>query len=40
MIRPDDIVFIPGSGFKNFTYGLLGSLPGTITRVPTDLIYR
>ena len=31
LMRPDDIIFIPGSKFKNIGYGILGILPSAVT---------
>ena len=31
-VRPNDIVFIPGSGAKTLGYGLLGALPGAASQ--------
>jgi len=39
-IQSNDVIFIPGSNFKNIGYGLLGSIPSTITRIPTDISRR
>lgn len=40
VIRPDDIVFIPGSTFKTFSYGLLGAIPNTFAQLPQDIVRR
>lgn len=39
-IQSNDVIFIPGSNFKNIGYGLLGSIPSTITRIPTEISRR
>jgi polysaccharide export outer membrane protein len=33
-IRPNDIIFVPGSKVKDISYGLLGVVPQSISRVP------
>jgi polysaccharide export outer membrane protein len=34
LVRADDIIFVPGSQFKNIGYGLLGIVPSTVSQVP------
>jgi len=31
LVNPNDVIFIPGSTFKNIVYGLLGVLPTTVS---------
>jgi len=33
-VLPNDIIFVPGSHFKNVTYGILGIIPHTVSTVP------
>ena len=33
-VKPDDIVFVPGSSIKTFGYGLLQGLPSTVMSMP------
>jgi polysaccharide export outer membrane protein len=34
LVQADDIIFVPGSTFKNLGWGLLGMLPNTLLQVP------
>ena len=36
-IRPDDIIFIPGSNSKTIMYGLLGVIPSTVQQATTTV---
>lgn len=36
-IHPNDVIFVPGSTFKNIGYGLLGVIPGTVS---SAILYR
>ena len=38
-IMPNDVIFIPGSNAKNLLYGLLGTLPSSISNVPYAVGY-
>lgn len=31
VVNPNDVIFVPGSMFKNIGYGLLGVIPGTVS---------
>lgn len=37
-VVPDDIIFIPGSTFKNIGYGMLGLIPGVATHGVTSVV--
>ena len=39
-ILPDDVIFIPGSTFKSIAYGLIGSIPRTVSEAITTGRYR
>ena len=34
-IYPNDLIFVPGGAFKDVGYGLLGAIPGTVSRGTT-----
>jgi len=34
LVQANDIIFIPGSNIKTLGYGLLNSIPGTLTTIP------
>jgi polysaccharide biosynthesis/export protein len=34
LVHADDIIFVPGSEFKNIGYGLLGLVPGAAAQIP------
>ena len=34
LVRADDIIFIPGSTIKTLGYGVLNTIPGTLTTIP------
>ncbi|MFB3905235.1 MAG: polysaccharide biosynthesis/export family protein [Acidobacteriota bacterium] len=34
-LSPNDVIFVPGSTFKNIGYGLLGVIPGTVSSTVT-----
>jgi polysaccharide export outer membrane protein len=38
-IHPDDVIFVPGSNFKNIGYGMLASTPGVLASMPYALLY-
>ena len=31
-VYPNDVIFVPGSGKKDVGYGLVGIIPGTLSR--------
>jgi len=38
-VRADDVIFVPGSNFKNIGYGLMAGAPGSIINLPYALSY-
>jgi polysaccharide export outer membrane protein len=39
LIRPDDILFVPGSKAKNIGYGMLGMVPGALANLTYSIPY-
>ncbi len=40
LIGPNDVIFIPGSTFKNIGYGLLGVIPSAVSNTVSYGTYR
>jgi polysaccharide biosynthesis/export protein len=39
MIRPDDVIFVPGSNIKNIGYGVIATAPSALASMPYALLY-
>jgi polysaccharide export outer membrane protein len=37
LVQPNDVIYIPGSRFKNITQAMLGIVPGTVSDIPRVL---
>jgi hypothetical protein len=37
-MRPNDIIFVPGSKFKNLGYSLLNLVPGAVSQIPYYIV--